>query len=143
MQLRPPRDLIKYSHMNRVHTASPTAGTEMRKGNWPAERVPVGIDIMIVEFSIVPIGAGTSLSPFVAECLRIVQESGLKHQLTPMGTVVQGDGAEVMAVVMRCHDRVLQMSERVVTSIKIDDRRDRGSDMERKVSSVMEKVKEG
>jgi uncharacterized protein (TIGR00106 family) len=98
---------------------------------------------MIVEFSIVPIGTRVSLSPYVAECLRIVRESGLKHELTPMGTVLQGEGREVMDVVMRCHERVLQMSERVVTSIKIDDRRDRASDMRRKVQSVEEKLGKG
>ncbi len=98
---------------------------------------------MIAEFSIVPVGAGLSLSPFVAECLRIVEDSGLKHQLTPMGTVLQGDGEKVMATIMACHSRVLEMSERVVTSIKVDDRRDRPADMERKVRSVEEKVRKG
>ena len=95
---------------------------------------------VIAEFSIVPVGTGISLSPFVAECLRIVEESGLKHQLTPMGTVLEGDGEKVMATIMACHSQVLRMSERVVTSIKIDDRRDRPMDMERKVRSVKEKM---
>jgi len=75
---------------------------------------------LIAEFSIVPVGAGVSLSPFVAECLKIVRDSGLKHQLTPMGTVLEGDGGKVMATIMTCHFQVLRMSERVVTSIKID-----------------------
>lgn len=95
---------------------------------------------MIAEFSIVPVGAGLSLSPFVAECLRIVRDSGLKHQLTPMGTVLEGDGDKVVATIMACHSQVLRMSDRVVTSIKIDDRRDRPADMERKVRSVEEKL---
>lgn len=98
------------------------------------------MSIMIAEFSIVPVGTGKSLSPFVAECLRIVEDSGLKHQLTPMGTVLEGDGERVMATIMACHTRVLTMSERVVTSIKIDDRCDRPTDMERKVRSVEEKL---
>lgn len=95
---------------------------------------------MIAEFSIVPVGAGISLSPFVSECLIVVQGSGLKHQLTPMGTVVEGDGEKVMATIMACHHRVLDMSERVMTSIRIDDRRDRPADMERKVRSVRERL---
>jgi len=98
---------------------------------------------MIAEFSIVPVGTGVSLSPFVAECLRIVEKSGLKHQLTPMGTVLEGDGEKVMSTIMACHSRVLMMSERVVTNIKIDDRRDRPTDMERKVRSVQEKLRKG
>lgn len=102
-----------------------------------------GVGFMIVEFSVVPIGAGTSLSVFVAECLKIVRESGVPYQLTPMGTVLEGDEAQVLPVVMRCHARMLQMCERVVTSIKIDDRRDRPSSMERKVRSVEARLKGG
>jgi len=98
---------------------------------------------MIAEFSIVPVGKGVSLSPFVAECLRIVEESGLKHQLTPMGTVLEGDTEKVMDTIMACHSQVLRMSDRVVTNIKIDDRRDRPADMERKVRSVEEKLRKG
>ena len=102
--------------------------------------IPRG-EIVIVEFSVVPIGAGTSLSAFVAECVRIVRESGVPYQLTPMGTVLEGDGEKVIPLVMRCHERMLQMSERVVTSIKIDDRRDRPASMERKVRSVEERLR--
>jgi len=98
------------------------------------------VSSLIAEFSIMPVGAGVSLSPFVAECLRIVRDSGLKHQLTPMGTVLEGDGDKVVATIMACHSQVLRMSDRVVTSIKIDDRRDRPADMERKVRSVEEKL---
>ncbi|MHC1681017.1 MAG: MTH1187 family thiamine-binding protein [Methanomassiliicoccales archaeon] len=96
---------------------------------------------LIAEFSIVPVGTGVSLSPFIAECLGIVKDSGLKHQLTPMGTVLEGDMEKVMATIMACHSQVLRMSDRVVTNIKIDDRRDRPSDMERKVRSVEEKLR--
>lgn len=95
---------------------------------------------MIVEFSVIPVGVGTSLSPYVAECLRLVRDSGLKYELTPMGTVLEGEGDKVIPVVMRCHERVMQMSERVVTSIKIDDRRNWHGGMARKVHSVEEKL---
>jgi uncharacterized protein (TIGR00106 family) len=95
---------------------------------------------MIVEFSVVPIGVGTSLSSYVAECVRIVKESGLSYQLTPMGTVVEGGGDEVIPVIMKCHQRVLELSERVVTSIKIDDRKNRTAGMGQKVRSVEEKL---
>jgi uncharacterized protein (TIGR00106 family) len=95
---------------------------------------------VIVEFSVVPIGVGISLSPYVAECVRLVRDSGLKYELTPMGTVLEGEGDKVIPVVMRCHERVMQMSERVVTSIKIDDRRNWHGGMASKVRSVEEKL---
>ncbi|MCX6650158.1 MAG: MTH1187 family thiamine-binding protein [Methanomassiliicoccales archaeon] len=95
---------------------------------------------MIVEFSIIPVGVGSSLSSYVAECVRIVRESGLVYELTSMGTVLEGEGDEVIPVVMRCHERVMQMSERAVTIIKIDDRRNWHGGMDRKVRSVEEKL---
>jgi len=95
---------------------------------------------MLAEFSVVPIGAGESVSGYVAECMRIVQASGIKHQLTPMATVLEGDLEEVMEVIMKCHRRILEMSNRVITSIKIDDRKGRKDAMMEKIKSVQAKL---
>ena len=94
---------------------------------------------MIAEFSVIPIGVGESLSHYVAECVKVVQASGLDHELTPMGTIVQGDMEEVLAVIMSCHQKVLSMSGRVVTDIKIDDRKNERH-MSAKVESVRAKL---
>jgi len=96
---------------------------------------------LIVEFSVIPIGSGTSLSKYVAECVRMVEGSGLKHQLTSMGTIIEGGRDEVLPVVMACHDRVLEMSDRVVTDIRIDDRKDIRSSIEQKMESVRKEMK--
>ncbi len=77
---------------------------------------------MIAEFSVLPIGKDESLSKYVAECIKIVEASGLSYQLTPMGTIVEGDIDPVMKVIIDCHKKVITMSKRVVTNIKIDDR---------------------
>jgi uncharacterized protein (TIGR00106 family) len=95
---------------------------------------------MLAEFSVVPIGEGESVSEYVAECLRIVQSSGVEYQLTPMATVLEGDLEEVMAVILQCHRRVLEMSNRVITSIKIDDRKGRKGAMKEKIRSVQAKM---
>jgi uncharacterized protein (TIGR00106 family) len=94
---------------------------------------------MIAEFSVVPIGMGENLSQYVAECVKVVQASGLDHELTPMGTIVQGDMEEVMAVIMSCHRKVLSMAGRVVTDIRIDDRKNEHH-MSAKVESVRAKL---
>ena len=85
---------------------------------------------VLAEFSIVPLGAGASVSPFVAEVMKIVEESGVSYKANPMGTVVEGDWDAVMGVIRKCHDVVMRGSERVLTSIKIDDRK--GKETERK-----------
>jgi uncharacterized protein (TIGR00106 family) len=96
---------------------------------------------MIAEFSIVPIGAGESLSPYVAECLKIVRDSGLKYEFTPMATILEGDYEAVMETRNKCHSKVRTMSDRVITSIRIDDRAGTTDEIERKVQSVEEKIR--
>lgn len=96
---------------------------------------------MIAEFSVVPIGKGESLSGYVAECVRIVQASGLKYQLTPMATILEGSYDDIMRVVSACHKKVMTMSTRTVTSVKIDERIGATADeMRRKVESVERKI---
>ena len=97
---------------------------------------------MIAQFKIVPIGKGESLSSYVAECVSIVEKSGLRYQLTPMSTIVEGEYAEVMDVIRLCHDRILELSDRVAMSIEIDDRKGRSDAMTEKVRSVREKLAE-
>ncbi len=95
---------------------------------------------MIAEFTIIPIGSGESLSPFVAECLKIVKASGLRYELTATCTIIEGAYDEVMRVIGECHKKVRSMSRRVVTSIRIDDREGESNAIERKVRSVEEKA---
>jgi uncharacterized protein (TIGR00106 family) len=91
---------------------------------------------MIVEFSILPVGVGESLSKHVAKALEIVSESGLIYQFTPMGTILEGEYKPIMRTIRRCHVAVLEDCERVVTTIKIDDRKGAALEIKKKVASV-------
>ncbi|MCK4456141.1 MAG: MTH1187 family thiamine-binding protein [Thermoplasmata archaeon] len=95
---------------------------------------------MLAEVSIFPVGEGVSLSKWVGRCLRIIDGSGLRYQLNPMGTVIEGDYDEVMEVIRRCHMAVLEDTERVSTYIKIDDRKGTKEAMLKKVQSVEERA---
>lgn len=94
----------------------------------------------MVEFSVVPIGVGESVSQYVAECIKLVELSGLRYKINPMGTVVEGEYDEVMDLVKRCHMKVADMCPRVITSVKIDDRKGAKGTIDRKVRSVEEKL---
>lgn len=96
----------------------------------------------IVFISVAPLGTGdTSLSRYVAGVERILRESGLKHQLTAMGTIVEGDLDAILPVLRRMHEQpFLSGAMRVSTLIKIDDRRDKAHTIEGKVRSVTEKL---
>jgi uncharacterized protein (TIGR00106 family) len=97
---------------------------------------------VIAEVSIVPIGtADTSLSSYVAACLTVLEkDKSVRHMLTPMGTIIEGRLNDVLKVIMKMHEVPFATgAARVVTTIKIDDRRDRAATMERKVKSVLAK----
>lgn len=97
----------------------------------------------IVEVSIVPIGTGaTGISNYVAECYRVLEkERRIKHLLTPMGTILEGDLNVIMDVIQRMHEVPFEKGAmRVSTTIRIDDRRDMTPSMEQKIASVTEKI---
>jgi uncharacterized protein (TIGR00106 family) len=96
----------------------------------------------VVEISVVPLGVeGTSLSSYVAQALRVLEESRLEYELTAMGTIISGDLDEIWKVLRKMHESCFGPGvPRVLTSIKVDDRRDRIGSARQKVASVQEKL---
>jgi uncharacterized protein (TIGR00106 family) len=95
---------------------------------------------MLAEFSVVPLGKGESVSQYVAECIKIVESSGIEYRMNPMGTVLEGEYDQVMSVIRACHMRVMELSSRAITSIKVDDRKGRKGMLDGKIQSVEEKL---
>ncbi len=97
----------------------------------------------IVEVSIVPLGTGnTSISKYVAKALRVLEKSGLDYELTPMGTIIHGGLEEIFDVVRKMHESCFfDGTSRVLTLLKIDDRRDRDVQPRDKVDSVVEQLR--
>jgi len=99
--------------------------------------------VVIVEFVIVPLGE-KSLSRYVAEVIKLLEKKGVKYQLTPMATIIETKTVrEAFDIIEEAHELMFNLgAERVSTTIRIDDRRDRERHMEDKVKSVLEKVGE-
>ncbi len=95
---------------------------------------------MLVEFSIIPVGRDASMSDEVAEVLKIVDTTGLPYQLTPTGTVIEGEWAEVMSTIKMCHDRLRDRHSHLVTTIKIEDEEGATNKLESNITSVEEKL---
>lgn len=96
---------------------------------------------VIIDLCIVPIGAGISLSSYVAACEKVLAEAGLKTTLHANGTNIEGEWDRVFAAVKRCHETVHQMgAPRVFTVIKVGTRTDRAQTMEEKIGSVEAKL---
>ena len=100
--------------------------------------------MVIAKISIVPVGTNTpSVSQYVAKAIGVlVQEKSVKYKLTGMGTtILEGTLADVLQAVRKMHEAVFDTQiKRVVTTIRIDDRRDRESSIHRKVQSVTKKL---
>ncbi|MDI6726230.1 MAG: MTH1187 family thiamine-binding protein [Smithellaceae bacterium] len=95
---------------------------------------------VIVELSIFPMDKGSSLSPYVSRAVRIVKESGLPYQLGPMGTCMEGEWPEVMAVVNKCVEELRKDSSRIYINMKADYQAGKDGRLEGKVRSVEEKL---
>ena len=97
----------------------------------------------LVEVSVVPVGTDEpSVSSYITECYRVLeQESKLKHQLTPMSTIIEGDLNQVLDAVKKMHKvPFTEGVERVVTTITIDERTDRSMSMESSMEAVIDHI---
>jgi uncharacterized protein (TIGR00106 family) len=96
--------------------------------------------MVILEFSVTPLGVGESVSAYVARCLEIVERSGLEYQLHAMGTLVEGELEEVLDVMKQCIAATAADCPRVTCAAKLDFRRGHSGRLRSKVASVEEKV---
>jgi len=87
---------------------------------------------MLIEFSIVPIGASSSVGAKVAEVLDLVDSSGLSYKLTPMGTIVEENGRTNAACERMPYEND-GARKKVLTRIIIDDRKGKTGNIDRKV----------
>jgi uncharacterized protein (TIGR00106 family) len=96
--------------------------------------------MVILEFSVSPLGEGESVSRYVARCLEIVEQSGLDYRLHAMGTLVEGELNQVLDVMRRCIEATAADCNRVTCSAKLDYRRGHAGRLRSKVASVEQKL---
>jgi len=95
---------------------------------------------MLAAFSVVPVGVGDSIGDQLAEVLRIIDASGLPYKINPMGTVIEGEWNDVMALIKKCHSSVMKTGKRTITSISIDDRPGHPNRLDEKVKSLERRI---
>jgi uncharacterized protein (TIGR00106 family) len=97
----------------------------------------------MIDISVAPIGTGgPSVSEYIAGAVRILKnEPGIKYELTAMNTVIEGDLEHLLSLVKRMHDSAFNSGiQRVVTTVRIDERRDKPLTIERKKEAVRKKL---
>lgn len=98
----------------------------------------------IAQVTVVPLGTGTtSVSRYVAKVAAWLEEQRIPYQLTPMGTVLEGEAADLLAIVARMHEQPFQAGAvRVMTLVNLDDRRDKSATADGKVAKVKALLKD-
>ena len=94
----------------------------------------------LMEFSMIPLDKGSSFSKYVAKNLDIIDKSGLDYRLGPMGTCVEGDWDDLLALLTSCFRALEEVSDRVSVSVKLDHRKGRSGRLATKIESVESKV---
>ncbi|MBS4016166.1 MAG: MTH1187 family thiamine-binding protein [Candidatus Latescibacteria bacterium] len=92
----------------------------------------------IVDISVVPIGTkNPSVGEYVRKSIKIIKKSGLKYQVSSMGTTIEGDLSDIFELILQIHKAQLKMgAKRLLTTVKIDDRRDKKQTIEDKIKSA-------
>ena len=96
--------------------------------------------MVLLEFSITPLGKGESVSQYVARSLEIIEESGLDYRLNAMGTIVEGQLDDVLGVLRQCMKAMAADCDRVTCAAKFDYRQGQQGRLVSKVASVEEKL---
>ena len=102
-----------------------------------------GERMAIAEVSVVPLGTKSpSVSQYVERAIKVLeQERDIKYETTAMGTIIEGDLDRILAVVKKMHEEIFgEGVDRVVTTVKIDDRRDKAQSMKAKLDSLRKKL---
>ena len=98
----------------------------------------------VAEIFITPLGTGqSSIRDSIRDLYRIVRDCGLRHELTAMGTLVEGPVEDIFALTRRLHDACFVAgggTERVITSLRVDERRGEALTLAGKVRGALDEA---
>ena len=96
--------------------------------------------MVLMEFSMAPAGQGESVSAYVARILDVIDRNGLPYQLTPMGTIVEGEWDACMALVTACFRELERDCNRIAVNLKVDWRAGPAGRLQSKTAKVEERL---
>ncbi len=97
--------------------------------------------MVLLEFSMSPLGKGESVGKYVSRSLEIIDKSGVEYRLNPMGTVLEGEWEDVFDVVRQCYERMRKDCPRISCTMKVDYRKGHAGRLSGKVASVEKRLK--
>ena len=94
--------------------------------------------MIIASLSISTLGKSTSVSTYVKIVIETLKKEQVKFQTNAMATVIETNDIETLFhIVQKAHQAVAEQgADRIITEIKIDDRRDKEATMKSKLDSL-------
>lgn len=96
--------------------------------------------MVLLEFAMAPHGQGESVSAHVARILDVIDKSGLPYQLTPMGTILEGEWDDVIGVVSACFRELERDCSRIGVNLKVDYRKGPAGRLRSKIEHVEQRL---
>ncbi len=98
---------------------------------------------ILLEFAMFPTDKGVSVSSYVGRIIKMIRESGVSYQLTPMGTIVETETMEeALEIVKKSYEQLESDCDRIYSSLKFDIRKGEGDRMSKKMKSIETKIGE-
>lgn len=96
---------------------------------------------VLVEFAMFPTDKGVSVSEYVCRIIKMMDESGVDYQLTPMGTIFETETmTEALKMIERSYNVLEKDCARVYSSVKFDIQTEKSNRMISKVKSIEMKI---
>jgi uncharacterized protein YqgV (UPF0045/DUF77 family) len=95
---------------------------------------------VLMELTIIPLSRGQSLSASLAPVINLIDASGLDYQVTAFGTLVEGSLDQLLDLGRRCHLEARKQTERVLTTLKLDDFGERSGELKGAILRVEQKL---
>ncbi len=96
---------------------------------------------VLMEFAMFPTDKGGSVSAYVSKVIKMVKDSGVSYQLTPMGTIIETEEmSECLSFVQKAHDILSPHADRIYSTITFDIRKNKSERITNKIASIEEKI---
>ena len=98
---------------------------------------------ILLEFAMFPTDKGESVSSYVSRIIKMIKESGVSYQLTPMGTIIETETMqEALDIVMKSYEQLEPDCDRIYSGLTFDIRKAKGDRIHKKIKSIESKIGE-
>jgi uncharacterized protein (TIGR00106 family) len=94
--------------------------------------------MIISQLSIAPLGNSSSVSKYVKKIVDLINKSDVKSETNAMATVIETEDLDTLFdLVKEAHMTMVNSgAKRIITELKIDDRRDKNTTIDSKLKAI-------